>query len=79
MIFAWTCIIDINNVDNQLDATMRCMRLRFFGGRGDITQVQWQFRTDVSGQTIGPDCLTLEDWTDRLSLHVGTKLPFHAA
>ena len=22
LIFAWTCIIDINNIDNQLDATV---------------------------------------------------------
>ena len=60
----------------------RCKRdLRSFR---TLRSVQRQFRTDVSGQPIGPifkgqavqdNYLTLEDGTDRFSRNVGAELP----
>jgi hypothetical protein len=35
--------------------------------------------SDVSGQPIGPVCLTREDWSHILSRNVGKKLQFYDA
>jgi len=40
---------------------------------GIVCSVDWLFRTDVSGQPIGPVFLTFEDRTSRFYRNVGTE------
>lgn len=52
---------------------------------GIVHSVEWQFRSDISGQPMGPlfkgqaEWLPLEDKIDRLSRNVSNKLALYSA